>query len=141
MSKTQSGFGRTQSGYRYHVVPAQVELTSRKLQKQGGRSNLCSPYGSHLTQFAWPWPLLPIVGQAPSDALIGFLPPNNGSSGQGFVQFSIRPKRDVMSLAVIDAEATIYFDENEPIDTPPIFNTVSKIQNKKNCALGHDSAL
>ena len=69
--------------------------------------------------------ILTDTGQAPSDALIGFLPPNNGTSGQGFVQFSVRPKRDVQSLAVIDAEATIYFDENEPIDTPPIFNTVS----------------
>ena len=59
---------------------------------------------------------------------MGFLPPNNGTNGQGFVEFSVRPKRDVQSLVVIDAEATIYFDENEPIDTPPIFNTVSQFR-------------
>lgn len=59
------------------------------------------------------------------DPSIGFLPPNNGTTGQGFVSFSVRADRDVASLSTIDAEATIVFDQNEPIATPPIFNTVS----------------
>lgn len=59
------------------------------------------------------------------DPTFGFLPPNNGTTGQGFVMFSIRPVDQVESLSRIDAEATIIFDQNEPIDTPPIFNTVS----------------
>ena len=33
--------------------------------------------------------------------------------------------QEVESLDRIDAMATIIFDQNEPIDTPPIFNTVS----------------
>lgn len=65
------------------------------------------------------------LGTAPSDPGIGFLPPNNGTTGQGFVTFSIYADDDASNLAVIDAEASIVFDVNEPIDTPPIFNTVS----------------
>ena len=65
-------------------------------------------------------------GEQPVDPSIGFLPPNNNvSSGQGFVTFSIKIASGVMSEAVIDAEASIIFDTKEPIDTPPIFNTVS----------------
>ena len=71
--------------------------------------------------------LLNHVGEAPSDPSIGFLPPNNGTSGQGFVTFSVSVADDASNLATIDAEASIVFDANEPIDTPPIFNTVSKI--------------
>ena len=48
----------------------------------------------------------------------------NGTDGQGYVTFSVRAKRDTADLTVIDAEATIIFDQNDPIDTPPIFNTV-----------------
>lgn len=59
------------------------------------------------------------------DPTVGFLPPNNGTTGQGFVMFTVRPVDQVESLSRIDAEATIIFDQNEPIDTPPIFNTVS----------------
>ena len=60
------------------------------------------------------------------DPTVGFLPPNNGTTGQGFVTFIVRAKQRVGSLSRIDAEAAIIFDQNEPIDTPPIFNTVSE---------------
>lgn len=77
-----------------------------------------------------PWALFSnsvtiITGEPPSDPSVGFLPPNNITSGQGFVTFSIYTSRGVSSLARIDAEASIIFDENEPINTPPIFNTVN----------------
>ena len=65
-----------------------------------------------------------LTGETPLDASVGFLPPNNGTTGQGFVSYQIRTKRDVMSGAVVDAVASIFFDSNEPIDTPPIFNTI-----------------
>ena len=64
------------------------------------------------------------AGEPPVDPSVGFLPPNNGTDGQGYVTFTIRPKQQVSSLSRIDARATIIFDQNEPIDTPPIFNTV-----------------
>ena len=67
----------------------------------------------------------PETGEIPEDALAGFLPPNNEDGvGDGFVNYSIRTRRDVQTGAVIDAEARIVFDTEEPIDTPPIFNTI-----------------
>ncbi|XP_053382693.1 uncharacterized protein LOC128549621 [Mercenaria mercenaria] len=67
----------------------------------------------------------PKTGDAPTDPSIGFLPPNNGTSGQGYVTFSMKPNKDVAHLSTVHANASIYFDQNEPIDTPNIFNTVN----------------
>lgn len=67
----------------------------------------------------------PATGDAPADALVGFLPPNDADgSGEGFVTYTIKAKRDIATATRIDARATIIFDTNEPIDTPPIFNTL-----------------
>ena len=68
-----------------------------------------------------------ITGETPDNPLTGFLPPNNGTTGQGYVSFTVRLKKNAQSLARIDAKASIYFDKNEPIDTPPIFNTVRSL--------------
>jgi len=67
----------------------------------------------------------PGTGEVPVDALAGFLPPNSeNAEGEGFVSYSVRPKTSVQTGAVVDAQATIVFDINEPIDTPAIFNTL-----------------
>ncbi|MEM9825059.1 MAG: CARDB domain-containing protein [Planctomycetota bacterium] len=67
----------------------------------------------------------PATGEIPDDPRVGFLPPNlMPPEGDGFVNYSIRPKRTVVTGDIIDAEARIIFDINEPIDTPPIFNTL-----------------
>ena len=67
----------------------------------------------------------PNTGDITTDALTGFLPPNNADGiGDGFVNYTIRAKRDVTTGTVIDAKATIVFDTEAPIDTPPIFNTL-----------------
>ena len=68
-----------------------------------------------------------VLGQTPANPRLGFLPPNpeNGTDGQGFITYSIKPLRNASSRSVIDAKASIIFDQNKPIDTPPIFNTVS----------------
>ena len=75
-----------------------------------------------------------ISGQAPANPRIGFLPPNseNGTDGQGFIAYSIKPLKNASSRSVIDAMASIIFDQNKPINTPPIFNTVSL--NIKQCS-------
>jgi RHS repeat-associated protein len=62
----------------------------------------------------------------PTDPRVGFLPPNNGTSGQGYVTFQINMKDRTETLAKIFANASIVFDENPPIDTPTIFNTIDK---------------
>ena len=38
--------------------------------------------------------------------------------------FQIKAKQTASTGARIDAVAKIIFDQNEPIDTPPIFNTI-----------------
>jgi RHS repeat-associated protein len=66
------------------------------------------------------------TGQQPSNVSIGFLPPNNGTSGQGYVTFRISLKDSIENLARIYENATIVFDQNSPIVTKTIFNTVDK---------------
>lgn len=67
----------------------------------------------------------PLTNELPENPLVGFLPPNeNGVEGQGFFEYSVRSDQSAPTGGVIDAEATIVFDVNEPIDTPPIFNTL-----------------
>ncbi|MCB0170919.1 MAG: Ig-like domain-containing protein, partial [Anaerolineae bacterium] len=65
----------------------------------------------------------PATGGPPTDATAGFLPPDV-VEGQGFVQYTVKSKSTVQTGDVIDAEARIVFDTNDPIDTPPIFNTL-----------------
>jgi hypothetical protein len=67
----------------------------------------------------------PLTGEVPINPFQGFLPPNvAGSEGQGFVSYSIKPKANLSTGTRIDATASIVFDQNEAIETPPIFNTI-----------------
>lgn len=67
----------------------------------------------------------PETGEKPANGLLGFLPPNDDTHvGDGFVSYSVRPKRTVEDGDLIDAQARIVFDIEEPIDTPAIFNTI-----------------
>jgi len=68
----------------------------------------------------------PETGAKPVDPLVGFLPVNNKETGdgEGFVTYTVQPKKTVENGEIIDAVATIIFDNNAPIDTPKIFNTI-----------------
>lgn len=67
----------------------------------------------------------PQTGAPPSDPTQGFLPPNNAAGdGDGFVTYSVKAKSNAPSGTVVDALATIIFDQNDPLDTPAIFNTL-----------------
>jgi hypothetical protein len=67
----------------------------------------------------------PQTGDVPANPLAGFLPVNTKSpAGEGFVSYTIRPRSDAQNGEVVNAQARIIFDINEPIDTPPIFNTL-----------------
>lgn len=70
----------------------------------------------------------PATGSAPSDPLVGFLPPDiNDGEGQGFVSYSIQAVTDATTGTRVDAMASIVFDNNAPIETPPIFNTLDAV--------------
>jgi len=68
----------------------------------------------------------PGTGLPPTNPLAGFLPVNDNEtgSGQGFVSYTIRAGDAAVTGDVIDAEASIVFGVNEPVDTLSIFNTL-----------------
>ena len=67
----------------------------------------------------------PDTGVKPLDAFTGFLPVNtNAPAGEGWVTYTVKPKAATTTGSRIDAMATIEFDTEAPIDTPPIFNTI-----------------
>jgi RNAse (barnase) inhibitor barstar len=67
----------------------------------------------------------PKTGEAPINALAGFLPIDDGKgAGEGFVSYSIKAKKTAKTGDIINAKATIIFDTEAPIDTPAIFNTL-----------------
>jgi len=67
----------------------------------------------------------PATKTLPEDPLAGFLPPNDDEHrGEGWVSFLVWPKTTLVSGDVILNQATIWFDENDPISTPTVTNTI-----------------
>ncbi len=66
------------------------------------------------------------TGEPPLDPFNGFLPPNDPEtgSGEGFIDFSLRPAPGVVTGDVIELQAEIIFDNEEPILTNTVFNTI-----------------
>jgi hypothetical protein len=64
----------------------------------------------------------------PMDPLEGFLPPNtNAPQGQGFVSYTVNPKAGLATGTKINAQATVTFDTNAPMNTAPLFNTIDSV--------------
>lgn len=82
--------------------------------------------GSNPPQAFWIFQSIdPATGEPPVNGLIGFLPPNDSTGrGTGFVEFTIRPRRTAPTGTMISNEAEIFFDNNAPIDTNSVFNTI-----------------
>ncbi|CAK0781004.1 hypothetical protein CCP4SC76_7680003 [Gammaproteobacteria bacterium] len=60
----------------------------------------------------------PATGETPTDATLGFLPPEDGTGrGQGWVEFTVAPQQDLPVGTVIRNAATIVFDNNAPMVT------------------------
>jgi hypothetical protein len=67
----------------------------------------------------------PETGEAPTNPLVGMLPVNDSTGvGEGFVDYTVRPKSGKSTGTTLDAEATIIFDTEGAIDTPPVSNTL-----------------
>jgi Ca2+-binding RTX toxin-like protein len=70
----------------------------------------------------------PATNEPPLDAQTGFLAINDAlGAGEGFVSYTIRAntaRQPSETGVIIEAEAQIIFDTEEPINTPVIFNTL-----------------
>lgn len=79
----------------------------------------------------------PATGDLPQNGQVGFLPVNDTvynanhdvvvqgtGRGEGYVTYTVRALRTATTGTVIDAQARIVFDTEEPIDTPAIANTL-----------------
>lgn len=67
----------------------------------------------------------PSTGELPIDPLVGLLPVDDSTSrGNGYVSYTIRPKQESRSGDSIRSVARIVFDQNDPMDTRIIFNTI-----------------
>ncbi len=69
----------------------------------------------------------PVTLAPPNDPLKGFLLLQDSNSlvnGHGFVNFSIKPKQNALTLDTIGARADIVFDENDTIPTNIYTNTI-----------------
>jgi hypothetical protein len=72
----------------------------------------------------------PLTGAPPTNISTGVVPPNiDGTDGQGYVTFSVRALASTPAGTRVHAEATIVFDEEAPIVTPKIFNTIDRAPN------------
>ena len=67
----------------------------------------------------------PATGQVPTNPLVGMLPVNDTTGvGEGFVDYTVRSDSPASTGTEIGAEATITFDTEGAIETPPITNTI-----------------
>ncbi len=73
----------------------------------------------------------PLTGLPPEQANLGFLPVNDTTTideaigrGEGYVTFKVSPLQSSLTGDTLFADAQIIFDDNEPILTPTIFNTI-----------------
>ncbi len=68
----------------------------------------------------------PATGEAPTDPMAGFLPPNDETRrGEGHVRFSVRPKDSVLPGTRISNIASIVFDNYETIETNEVYNVIA----------------
>ncbi|MBM3301771.1 MAG: IPT/TIG domain-containing protein, partial [Deltaproteobacteria bacterium] len=73
----------------------------------------------------------PVTRGLPEDPIAGFLPPNKedcGHCGEGYVVFSVMPKKGLSPGTVITNQARIIFDVNPPIDTNTVTNTILLVE-------------
>ena len=68
------------------------------------------------------------TGLPPADPVKGFLPPNDSTqAGEGFVTYTVRPRRGVVTGDSIWAQASIVFDFNDAIATNRTLNLIDAL--------------
>ncbi len=67
----------------------------------------------------------PTTGETPTNPLTGFLPVDDGTGiGDGFATYSIQANANVQSGTTISAQATVVFNNQPPLSTAEITNTI-----------------
>ncbi len=76
--------------------------------------------------FTWTFSSLdPTTLDIPINPFEGFLPPDDSEGdGEGFVTYTVQPTSSATTGTVINAQATVVFDTNAPINTKVVSNTV-----------------
>jgi len=121
--------GKFGFGEQVYSVPAGLQAYDNRLdlrEKFGLDVDVAAALEPDTGVVTWRFTSIDPKTDAPTrDPFAGFLPPNvDPPEGDGYVNYSIRPKSSVLTGTQIDAEASIVFDYNPPIDTPPIFHTI-----------------
>jgi hypothetical protein len=63
-----------------------------------------------------------------NDALEGFLPPDtNPPLGEGYVAYTVSPKSNIPAGSIVNAQASVVFDTNSPLQTQQISNTIDSV--------------
>lgn len=67
----------------------------------------------------------PATGLSPDAVTAGFLPPNDVTHrGEGFVTFTVQPRTNLATGMAVNAQASIVFDTNAPLETNIFTNTI-----------------
>lgn len=121
---TGFGFG----DFAFEVVEGDRVETRMDLRDEFGVFlDVLGDFNRQTGELVWVFTSLdPETFDIPLNPFAGFLPPNQDSQGEGFISYQIRHTSDLPTGTAIDAEARIFFDFNEPIDTPPIVNTIDR---------------
>jgi hypothetical protein len=82
----------------------------------------------------------PETGSQPTDdPTAGFLPINDSTGrGEGFVRYRVRADSSASTGNEIEAQADIVFDQNEPIETPAVVNTIDADDPQSNISVSPD---
>jgi subtilase family serine protease len=119
------GFG----GYRLQV-PENRAFFGQRVQLGAEFNNILADIsaGVDISTGKVTWTLTaidPATGEQPNSANLGLLAPNDETGrGQGFVTYTVQPKRNAPTGTVIRNNATIIFDTEEPITTNTVTNTL-----------------
>jgi hypothetical protein len=118
------GFGGTT-----YTVPANTAFYTTQLnlaQQDGFDVDVTGTIDESTGVATWTFTTIdPATGQIPLDPTIGFLPADTSDGiGEGFVSYTIEAKPTDTTGTVINAQASVDFYTQPPLDTPQIFNTI-----------------
>ncbi len=110
-------------------VPANVayyQTTLDLIQQDGFDVSVVATIDERSGIATWTFTTIdPTTGQTPINPTVGFLPPDNANGvGEGFVSYTVLANQANPTGTVINAQATVVFNTEPPLNTASIFNTV-----------------